>query len=257
MKVIQIVGAHANTGKTTFGTALLERLSTMGTVGAVKHLGGHLYDLPAGKDTTLYYEHGAAFTVGIDRDKAMVAIRNAGLEEILRILCDAGVDYAVVEGFKQHPLPKIVMGDLVIEHCVLRNPGVEEVIEHLDAFEEFVTLQGLVHELKKRHDTSRAGAVLTFNGIVRAYTGGERTEYMDSDDHIGEKLRAITEEIESIEGILGVRFHHHRGRLYAGEDITYLAILAEHRQEAFEAAGRAIDRLRRQLHDAETGAGEE
>ena len=35
------------------------------------------------------------------------------------------------------------------------------------------------------------------------------------------------------------------------EDITYLAILAERRQEAFAAAANAIDRLKRELHDVE------
>jgi molybdopterin synthase catalytic subunit len=250
MKVIQVVG-RSNTGKTTFVNALIERLAPMGTVGAVKHLGGHAYALEAGKDTTTYYEHGAAFSVGIDADKAVVAIRNAGLEDQLRLLADTGVRYAIVEGFKQHPFPKIVLGDLEIDNCVLRNPGVDEVVDRLDAFEEYTTLQALVHELKREHDVSRAGAILTFNGIVREYTGDEHTAYLDFDEHIDEQLRAIKEEIEAVEGILGVRFHHQKGRLFAGEDITYLAILAEHRQEAFEAASRAIDRLKHQLHDRE------
>jgi molybdopterin synthase catalytic subunit len=57
--------------------------------------------------------------------------------------------------------------------------------------------------------------------------------------------------MEAIPGIIGVRFHHRKGRLYAGEEITYLAILAEHREEAFAAASNAIDRLKRELHDVE------
>jgi molybdopterin-guanine dinucleotide biosynthesis protein len=45
------------------------------------------------------------------------------------------VDFAIIEGFKQYPYPKIVIGDLAIEKCILKNPSVGEVIDSLDLFE--------------------------------------------------------------------------------------------------------------------------
>ncbi len=248
MKVIQVTGL-SNTGKTTFVGQLIERLGAVGTVAAVKHLGGHPYTLEEGKDTTLFYEKGAAFSVGIDEDKAVAAIRNPDLEANLRMLCDAGVDFAVVEGFKQHSFAKVVMGDLDAERCVLRNPTVEEVMASLDRFDDFVTMQGLVRDLKNTCDLTRAGALMTFNGIVREWTGETHTPYLDFDQDFEALLSSIRREMEQVPGILGVRFHHQKGRLYAGEDITYIAILSERRYEAFNALSNAIDRLKQELHD--------
>jgi molybdopterin synthase catalytic subunit len=248
MKVIQVAG-FSNTGKTTFAAALIERLAAMGTVGAVKHLGGHPFALEEGKDTTLFYEKGAAYSIGIDEHKAVAAIRNPDLEASLRMLCDAGVEYAVVEGFKQHPFAKVVLGDLEAERCVLRNPTVEEVVASLDRFDDFFTLQGLVLDLKRSCDMSRAGAIMTFNGIVREWSGETHTAYLDFDQDFAAMLADIRREMEEVPGILGVRFHHQKGRLHAGEDITYIAIVSERRAEAFHALSNAIDRLKRELHD--------
>ncbi|MDT8358149.1 MAG: molybdopterin-guanine dinucleotide biosynthesis protein B [Methanomicrobiaceae archaeon] len=253
MKLIQVVG-YANTGKTTFILDLIQKLCKIGNVAVIKHIGGHIQTLEEGKDTTRFFEAGAFFSAGLDAEKAVVAIHDDDLEHTLRMLADAGVEYAVIEGFKRRPLPKIVLGDLEAENCILRNPTGDEVIAHLENFADYVTLQGLVHEIKREHDVSRAGAILTFNGIVREWTGDIHTEYLDFDEDIDRMLAEITAEIEKVPGILGVRFHHHKGRLFAGDDITYLAILAEHRYEAFNAASAAIDRLKRDLHDKKDAA---
>lgn len=252
MKIIHITG-YAKSGKTTFAAELVRRLSEMGNVAAVKHLGHHEYALEAGRDTTKLYEQGAAWSAGIDSDKAVVAIRNQDLEEVLELVCDAGADFAVVEGFKKRPFPKIIQGDLEAENCVLRNPAVEDVVASLDRFEDYYTIKGLVAELKANCSVSKAGAILTFNGIVREWTGEEHTEHLDFDDTVDTLINAIRKEMESVPGILGVRFHHRKGRLYAGDDITYLAVLAEHRQEAFAAVSHAIDRLKTELHDTLPG----
>jgi molybdopterin synthase catalytic subunit len=250
MKIIQIVG-RSNTGKTTFVKDLIRALSALGPVGAVKHLGHHIFALEPEKDTTAYYEADAAISCGIDDEKVVVIGRENDLDTALHMLCDAGIQYAIIEGLKTRPFPRIVMGDLESENVVVRNPTVDDVIGVLDRFEDYFTVEGLVKELKREHDVSRAGAILTFNGIVRELTGDERTEYMDFDADIEGLLEEIRRDMTSIPGIIGVRFHHRKGRLYAGEDITYLAILAERRQEAFAAVARGIDRLKRELHDKE------
>lgn len=248
MKLIQVVG-YSKTGKTTFIRSLIDRLTQRGTVAVVKHLGHHIQELEEGKDTTVFFEQGAAYSAGIDPEKAVVAIHEHELETVLRILSDAGVSHTIIEGFKERPFPKVILGDLVAEGCVLRDPEVDDVIANLDAFEDYYSVQGLVAELKREHDVSRAGAILTFNGIVREWTGEEHTEYLDFEDDIGAMLEDIRGEMAKVPGIIGVRFHHQKGRLYAGDDITYIALLAEHRHEAFAAMSAAIDRLKRELHD--------
>ncbi len=250
MKIIQIIG-RSNTGKTTFIANLVPALSAHGAVGVVKHLGHHGFALEPGKDTTLFYESHAAISGGIDYEKSVVIRRDNDLDSTLETLCNAGIDYAILEGFKSRPFPRVVIGDLESENIVLRNPSIEDVIAALPEFEDYYTVEGLVRELRRECDISHAGAILTFNGIVREWTGTERTEYMEFDETVDALAESLRQEIESVPGIIGARFHHRKGRLYAGEDITYVAILAKHRQEAFAAASRAIDRLKRELHDAE------
>ena len=250
MKIIQIVG-RSNAGKTTFIRSLIGGLSAHGTVGAVKRLGHHGFALEPGKDTTLFYEAHAALSSGIDGDKSVIISRENSLDATLEILCNAGVDYAILEGFKSRLFPRIVIGDLESENVVLRNPSVDDVIAALPEFEDFYTVEGLVRELKREHGVSHTGAILTFNGIVREWTGTERTEYMEFDATVDALAESLRQEIEAVPGIIGARFHHRKGRLYAGDDLTYVAVLAKHRQEAFAAVSGAIDRLKQDLHDVE------
>ncbi len=250
MKIVQVVG-RSNAGKTTFIKNLIGALSTRGTVGAVKHLGHHGFLLEPGKDTTIYHESHAAISGGVDEEKSVLVRRENDLDSTLEILCNAGVEYAILEGFKSRPFPRVVIGDLESENVVLRDPTVDETIAALARFEDYYTIEGLVRELRRECGVSHAGAVLTFNGLVREWTGTERTEYLEFDETVDALTESILQEMEAVPGIIGARFHHRKGRLYAGEDITYLAILAEHRQEAFAAASNAIDRLKQELHDVE------
>ena len=141
MKIIHIYG-RSNSGKTTLIVKLVEELARIGRVGAIKHLGDHLYGLADGKDTTDFFSAGAAIAVGIDAEKSVAVIRNTSLENSLRLLHANGVDYAVVEGFKTHPYPGIVMGDLPSDTCILRNPGIPEILENLDRFPNYVPQPG-------------------------------------------------------------------------------------------------------------------
>ena len=136
MKIIQVVGSSGS-GKTTFIRKLIPVLKKQGTVAVVKHLGDHTYAIEQGKDTTVFFETGADISVGIDSHKAIAAIRKNTLEDVLSMLFNQGIDFAVVEGFKQRSYPKIVIGSITGENCILSNPTVNEVIRSLDLFENF------------------------------------------------------------------------------------------------------------------------
>ena len=136
MKIIQVVGSSGS-GKTTFIRKLIPALKKQGTVAVVKHLGEHTFTIEEGKDTTVFFETGADISVGIDSHKAIAAIRKNTLEDVLSMLFNQGIDFAVVEGFKQRSYPKIVIGSITGENCILSNPTVNEVIRSLDLFENF------------------------------------------------------------------------------------------------------------------------
>lgn len=136
MKIIQIVGS-SDSGKTTFIKKLIPALKKKGSVAVIKHLGDHTYHIEEGKDTTVFFDSGADISVGIDSHKAVAALRKNNLEDILLMLFYQEIDVAVMEGFKQRSFPKIVIGSLTIENCVLSNPSVDEVIASIDLFETF------------------------------------------------------------------------------------------------------------------------
>jgi len=136
MKIIQVVGS-SNSGKTTFIKNLIPELKKIGNVAVIKHLGDHPYHIEEGKDTTIFFDAGADISIGIDSHKAVVAIRKNTLEDILGMLFDQGMDFAVIEGFKKRSYPKIVIGSLHADKCILTNPAVSEVITSLNLFENF------------------------------------------------------------------------------------------------------------------------
>jgi molybdopterin-guanine dinucleotide biosynthesis protein len=76
-------------------------------------------------------------SVGIDSYKAVAAIRKNTLDDVLGMLLDQGMDFAIIEGFKQRSFPKIVIGSLTADTCILSNPTVNEVITSLSLFENF------------------------------------------------------------------------------------------------------------------------
>jgi len=136
MKIIQVTG-RSNSGKTTFIKNLIPELSKKGRVAVIKHLADHEYLLEKGKDTTLFYHAGAEISAGIDGDKSVIAIRNNSLDTILTLLSAFGMDYVVIEGFKERHFKKIVIGDLQIERCILRNPAVKDVVSSVDQFDTY------------------------------------------------------------------------------------------------------------------------
>ncbi len=136
MKIIQVTG-RANTGKTTFIRNLIPVLKSRGRVGVIKHLGDHDYRLDDEKDTTIFFENGADVSVGIDSCKAVITLHTINIDEILHFFKSDGVKFAVIEGFKTRNFPKIVLGDLPSDTCVLRNPTIDQVISSLHLFEDY------------------------------------------------------------------------------------------------------------------------
>ncbi|NYT05621.1 MAG: molybdopterin-guanine dinucleotide biosynthesis protein B [Methanomicrobiales archaeon] len=159
MRIIHVAG-YSGTGKTRFITAFIEALRERGPVGVIKHIGHHTQELPGGKDTTLFTGAGAAIVIGIDDEKAMAAIRNASLADALALLARAGMAYAVIEGFKTEPGPKIVFGEYDDPQCVLRDPGVDEALAALGRFPRYATAESMLADFSLRQDAEGGDLVL-------------------------------------------------------------------------------------------------
>ena len=136
MKIIPIVG-KSNSGKTTFIRSLIPHLIKRGQVAVIKHLGDHEFVLERGKDTTVFFESRADISIGIDSHKTVIAIRKTNLDNILRFIKYCGISFVIIEGFKNRSFPKIVLGDLQIDSCIMRNPTVPQVMDALSLFEDY------------------------------------------------------------------------------------------------------------------------
>ena len=112
-------------------------MDVKGKVAVIKHLADHDFLLEKGKDTTGFFDAGAAISAGIDGHKSVVAIQNNSLDEMLTLMKNQGMDFVLIEGFKQRSFKKIVIGDLQIEGCILRNPAVDDVIASIDRFDTY------------------------------------------------------------------------------------------------------------------------
>lgn len=145
MRIIQVIG-RSNSGKTTFNRTLCTALQEKGAVAALKHLGHHTFRLEEGKDSTVLFETGVKIAVGADDEKSVMITRETGLPTLIRQLAGLRIDFLVIEGFKTFSFPAVVIGDLESDHCLLRNPTVEEVIAALPAFPALYTISRLIDE---------------------------------------------------------------------------------------------------------------
>jgi molybdopterin synthase catalytic subunit len=197
------------------------------------------------------FRYYSPYSASVHNTGSIVSIKEEDLSGILDLYSDSGILCTILLGFNDLDYKKIIFGDSEGRNCILKKPSADEIIESLEKFDDHYTMQGLVKELKEEVDIPKTGCYLHFNGIVREITGDERTEYMDfSDyDYIDRIIAEIRNDMERVPGILGVRFYHNKGRLYAGDDVTYIAVAASHRQEAFKAMMDAIDRLKADLHN--------
>jgi molybdopterin synthase catalytic subunit len=136
MKIIQITG-RSNTGKTTFIKTLIPVLNKKGRVAVIKHLADHDFLLEKGKDTTGFFDAGAEVSAGIDGQKSVAAIQNNSLDAMLALMKNQGMDFTIIEGFKDRSFKKIVIGDLQVEGCILRNPAIDDVVASIDRFDTY------------------------------------------------------------------------------------------------------------------------
>ena len=124
MKVISVVGTK-KTGKTTLVEALVRSLAKHGKVGTVKNMVDHPVDRG---DTRRHFDAGADVVIGLGEARLLVRRDRGDLESALAELEREGMDYAVVEGFKNSSLFKIVMADIEVSNMVrrVRLPEVDE-----------------------------------------------------------------------------------------------------------------------------------
>lgn len=250
MKIISVVG-FKKTGKTTLVEHLVSALSKRGSVGTIKHLHEHRINTP-GTDTWKHANAGADVVVAVTPDELVKFSKDNNLTKAIDELANEGMDFAVVEGFKESRLPKIALGDVKAVEIIrqLDDPesaDIEELVEMILTQPEYYTLESLVQKLRKSKDMGKTGAIGTFTGIVRAQNKSARTEYLEFEEYGGlarQKMDEICANLREKEGIIDVLMHHRTGIIPAGEDIVYIVVAAGHREQLFPVLREAIERLK-------------
>ncbi|HVN02836.1 MAG TPA: molybdenum cofactor biosynthesis protein MoaE [Bryobacteraceae bacterium] len=93
-----------------------------------------------------------------------------------------------------------------------------------------------------------AGALITFEGVVRNNTGGRETHFLDYECYEPmaiQMMARIGEAIAAEYPIDRIAIVHRVGRMLIGETSVAVIVTAAHRQAAFAAALEGINRLKR------------
>ncbi|HEY9204636.1 MAG TPA: molybdopterin synthase [Candidatus Methanoperedens sp.] len=253
MKVISVAG-YKKTGKTTLVGQIVKALKNLGSVGTVKHLHDHNIDA-AGTDTWKHKESGADVVIGVSKGELAKFSSDNNLISALDELADAGMDFAVVEGFKDSTLPKIALGTVDAPNIVIRldkpeDADIRKIVKVILDQPEYHTLGSLIKKIRRSKDIEKAGAIGTFTGIVRAVTEDTRTEFLEFEEYstiAQRKMNEICTGLREKEGIVEVMMHHRTGILRAGEDIVYIVVAAGHREQLFPVLSEAIERLKAEV----------
>ena len=104
-----------------------------------------------------------------------------------------------------------------------------------------------VDDLIEKTRNQNAGAIVTFQGTVRKYTGDLEVESLvyDSYREMAEKtIREICEDAMGKFGILDVNVIHRVGNVGLSEDSVVICVAAAHRKDAFRACEFVIDTIK-------------
>jgi len=153
------------------------------------------------------------------------------------------LDFAVVVGGAL--ASKIASFREVYEARLGRSLNFEQHFESLATVPEWITLGSLIRAVRAHPDIHKAGAILTFTGIVR-----EEALALEFDIYEGEaqqRIASIAHDLTAIEGIVDAKIYHKSGRVNRGEDIVYIVVAAAHRQEGFRALRDGLERVKKEV----------
>jgi molybdopterin synthase catalytic subunit len=95
----------------------------------------------------------------------------------------------------------------------------------------------------------RAGAVVTFQGVVRDHDGGREVLLLEYEGHPGAAgvLREVAAEVAADPDVYAVAVSHRIGALKIGDVALVAAVSTAHRAAAFAACARLVDEAKARL----------
>jgi molybdopterin synthase catalytic subunit len=95
----------------------------------------------------------------------------------------------------------------------------------------------------------RAGAVVSFLGVVRDHDGGRGVTLLEYEGHPSAEdvLREVAAEVAADPDVYAVAVSHRVGRLEVGDVALAAAVSTAHRASAFAACARLVDEVKERL----------
>lgn len=95
----------------------------------------------------------------------------------------------------------------------------------------------------------RAGAVVSFAGVVRDHDGDRTVTLLEYEGHPSAEavLREVAEEVAKDPAVYRVAVSHRVGTLQVGDVALAAAVSTAHRAEAFAACARLVDEVKARL----------
>jgi molybdopterin synthase catalytic subunit len=116
-----------------------------------------------------------------------------------------------------------------------------------------IKVEQVMDEVRRHPESKRAGAMVTFVGIVREdpveSSGGKVTylEYEAFEEVAVQKLQELRNELTKREGVVDVSIHHVVDRLRVGEDSLIIVVLGTHRRFVFSVLEEAVERVKKEV----------
>ncbi len=108
-------------------------------------------------------------------------------------------------------------------------------------------LLGMIQKVKSRPDFHKAGMILCHNGVVRGTTrdGKPISELTITVDRL--RLEAIVAEAKSRPGILDVLVEIREGLLHVGDDVMYIVVAGDIRENVSAALMDTLNRIKAEV----------
>ena len=105
-------------------------------------------------------------------------------------------------------------------------------------------LMEMIERVKAHPDYSRVGMILCHNGVVRSTSRDGRavTELTVRADR--DRLREIVADLKGRPGIVEVLVEIREGRLRTGDDVMYVVVAGDFRENVFSALMDAVNRIK-------------
>ena len=107
-------------------------------------------------------------------------------------------------------------------------------------------LSELVEKIKREMDPTKVGMIVCHNGVVRGTSrAGEPAEYLDIDVDSAAWEKVIA-QMRAEPGIAAIEAHLFTGRRHIGEDVMFVVVAGDIRENVFPVLERTVNRLKKE-----------